>query len=251
MTRYDFFKDKLDIFYPRDILNLILIENGLKKESLIILNEERMKEKFEKFLRDNNFQFNLRHIFLGIMKGITFEVWQGKKPKAHTDGEFGRALGYPICCIDNYIKHKDRLLSYKTALFVMKQNKLDINKHSLISHLPCCKDRIPIICDNTLELIQKYYSIAKKYPWLYEKIKEQFKGEIPCKMDIQKGFLGSKDFIFTETVPVINAGARKSSGFAKNNVIVSTRDKFLIKQAKEYLKQINDIKLRTELLSKL
>ncbi len=151
---------------------------GLKEVAVIDYVQKDHYDKVIGFLKNHKILYNSQKINDGFKliisknikildKALTLSVEERKPNNYESLTEFGRLLGYPLCCINEFIS----ILKKKCPPYTERQNAFDglkkpipfllnslTGRYNLINHIPCSSN-----CQESLKIAQKILDTIKKY----------------------------------------------------------------------------------------
>ncbi|MBW2982511.1 DUF483 domain-containing protein [Candidatus Woesearchaeota archaeon] len=191
VVRHGFYEHELPKIESFCEANNLVIEKSLYKVVIVDAEEGEYSNKGIKVKTDDPRQGML---FIYISKDKAKAELASRYESEGNHKELGLLLGYPLCCIDFFIKHKNEqsmanndyvepilsnsegdMFQFYTNVF---KKQFDV---TLLNHFPCSLD-----CEGSIDLAQTHLDIIRKYdPPLAEYLIQRLK----CKVNMEKGVI--------------------------------------------------------------
>ncbi|MBR9678965.1 MAG: hypothetical protein GON13_01750 [Nanoarchaeota archaeon] len=226
---------------PLDIVNYVLLLNRKRKTTFIsILKNEKNELNLEKLFKKEGLVFSKKYNKRGTILADYDVCYNKKFLKIKNDNDCGKMYGYPDCCVEDYVKSHPGELNfvYNTGLFVLKKNGKSIDDFAFSSHIPCCRDKLPKMCNRTVKLVKEYKNIIEKEcRWVINDVIKQFLSLAPSNLELRKkrnDILADFEVIYEKRKITMCLSIHKSSKH--------------IERVKNYLAYLNDDILKEKLL---
>lgn len=167
------FEDLPEELNNSSYVDFLLFLAKLKPSLRIKLNDECIQDKLKMWCINNHFKFVTNEDNYFYIARDKYSVDQLKRIDDSYDPhefEFGRLLGYPICCCQKIAVVGEVYIDEWEAIFVKEshfEGRYEIinpkgysEGYSLISHIPCSPKCMP-----SLKIAQKVLSIIMRYKY--------------------------------------------------------------------------------------
>ena len=191
VVRHGFYEAELPKIEEFCRENSLSLEKSPYKVVIVDVNEGGYSNKGIKVKTEDKRQGML---FIYISKDEAKAVLAGRYEDEGNHKELGLLLGYPLCCTDFFVKHKDEQSIAKNDYIepILKNSQGDIfpfytnifKKNfdiTLLNHFPCS-----LKCENSIELAKKHLEIIRKHD---SKLAEYFVNRLKCKINVDKGLI--------------------------------------------------------------
>ena len=187
VVRHGFYENELPRIEEFCRENGLFIAKSPYKVVIVDVKEGRYSNKGIKVKTEDPRQGML---FIYISKDQEKAVLASRYEDKGSHKEVGLLLGYPLCCIDFFIKHKEEqsiakndyiepilnnsqgnIFPFYTNIF---KKQFDV---TLLNHFPCS-----LKCESSIELAKKHLEIIKKYD---PSLAEYFVNRLKCKINVE------------------------------------------------------------------